>query len=296
MLKPTGIPHFMNYVTHYKRVHDLSNFAGNLMLIRNEYPRSTEDRKKVLSEQFHAIIDNLVMKNGVKKTTYSMRQNGILSGVMGEDKCRIAKDRIRVLDVPSSSGTASLDMYEVLRRHYAIESYLFADLYLTIYYDSARGCVHDEDGNLLQVRLRNQFFSIYRPNTTGDLNSLLGFVLFLPFSLVSWYFRRKHPFAVNHCSAILLLHPDVEGRLSDDTFGVRRIDVFKRIDETFDLILSFNLLQKNYFPRHVIERGVDNLKEALSEGGLLIMGNTESFSVSRKSRGELLLLKKVGEF
>ncbi len=72
--------------------------------------------------------------------------------------------------------------------------------------------------------------------------------------------------------------------------------MFKNIDEKFDVIFSFNLLQKNYFPEELIQIGIENLNNALSEGGLLIMGNTESFSVSYKTKGRLHIKQKEGEF
>jgi len=275
----------------------LSNFAGNLLLIKEEYLRSSGNERKLFSEQFDAIIDNLVMKNGVKKTTYSKRSNSIVSVVLNEKKCRIEKDKLKVLDMPSSVGTSSLDIYEMLSQHYEISSYVLGDLYFKIYYDEERACVYDEEGNLLQTKLRKQFFEINRPLTSGDGYSIMTHCLLLPVHLMSWYLRRKYPYRVDaHYYPVLLLHPDVERRLNDGIFGIRKIDVFENINEQFDMIISFNLLQKNYFPEKLIRRGVENLTNALNEGGLLIMGNTVSFSVSIKTKGKLVLMERKGDF
>ncbi|GEM_PF-2937334 len=296
-LKPTGIPYFLSYMAKYKRAHQLSHFAGNLLLVKEEYLRGAGDRKKLLSDQFDLVIDSLIMKNGVGKTTYSMRQNSILSRVLSEKGCRIEKDEIIVLDVPSSIGTASLVIYEMLSKYYAISSYVLGDLYFNIYYDNARECIYDEEGNLLQVKLRKQFFSIYRPHTSGDVYNLGAYCLLLPLNLMSWYLKRKYIWAdCNSYNPIVLVHPEVEEKLRDGVFSIRKIDVFKNIEEKFDVIISFNLLQKNYFPKRLIQMGIENLKNALNEDGLLIMGNTESFSVSKKSKGRLQLIEKKGEF
>jgi chemotaxis methyl-accepting protein methylase len=74
------------------------------------------------------------------------------------------------------------------------------------------------------------------------------------------------------------------------------MDVFEPIKDAFDLIISFNLLQENYFSRERIEAGMANLRDALEENGLLIMGDTEAYSVSRKVNGELLVVKREGQF
>jgi SAM-dependent methyltransferase len=296
-LKSTDIPYFMRSMAAYKRNHCLDNFAGNLLCVKEEYLRSTEPGRRALSDRFHAIIDNLVMQNGVKKTTYSMRQNSILSAVLSEKKCRIEKDHLKVLDVPSSTGTASLNHYEMLNKHYRVSSYVLGDLYFKIYYDAERECIYDEEWNLLQKKFKTQFFTINRAHRSADVHHIVPYGLFLPFNLLSWYLKRRYKRTDGiHTHLITLLHPDVERKLNDGIFSMRKINVFENIGEQFDLIISFNLLQKNYFPRTLVQKGMDNLKDALSENGLLIMGDTVSFSVLMRRKGELVLIKKKGEF
>jgi hypothetical protein len=297
ILKPTGIPYFVSYVAKYKEAYQLSNFAGNIMLIKEEYQSSAENRRKNLLDQYDAILDNLVMKNGVKKTTYPRRQGNSLSKIFDNNNFRIEKDTIDVLDVPSSTGAASLGAYEILRKNFTIRSYILGDLYFNVYYDRNRECIYDEDGNLLQVKFTKQFFSIYRPHTSGNVFNIITYSLLSPLSLLSWYLKRRYPFRGDaNCYLISLIHPDVEYKLRDGGFSIRKIDVFQRIEGRFDVIISFNLLQKNYFPISLIQIGIENLKNALNEDGLLIMGNTESFSLYKKKEGELLLITKEGEF
>lgn len=63
-----------------------------------------------------------------------------------------------------------------------------------------------------------------------------------------------------------------------------------------ELKLSFNLLQKNYLSQERINIAIENLKKALSENGLLIVGNDELFCVSKKIGEKLVVLERNGEF
>jgi len=296
-LQSTDIPYFIHYVAAYRTSHCLNNFAGNLAFVKEQYVRTAENDRQKLSDQFNAIIHNLVMPNGVKKTTYSMRQGSILSAIFGEMSCRIPKEHIKVLDIPSSAGTASLNLYEVLTKHYKISSYVLGDLYFKIYYDRERECIYDEEWNLLQKRFRKQFFSIYQPHGFADVYHIAPQYLLLPFKFMSWYLTKKYKHTADTCAhPIMLLHPDVERRVSEGVFNIRKINVFENIGEQYDLIISFNLLQRNYFPQAMIQKGVDNFKNALNENGLLIMGDTVSFSALMKKEGELLQIMKNGDF
>ena len=296
-LRHTGVPYCASYLAKYKEVHDSTNFCGNLPSIKEEYEKSTGQRRASLANQFDKVVDSLVMKNGVKKTTYSMRQLGILAALVEEERFSCHKEPVTVLDIPSSTGIASLDFYDLLVKFYKVRAYVLGDLYFTVLYDRERECIFDEEGNLLQVKLRNGFFSLYRPHSLGDRYNIWAGCLLIPLGVASSYLRRKYPYRPeNDYQAIALLHPDVEKRLGDGSLSVRRMDVFKVIEDKFDIIISFNLLQRNYFPVERIQRGIENLKNALNEDGLLIMGNTESYSVSRKVGGELVVVKREGEF
>lgn len=296
-LRATGIAYSLSYVASYGEVHQMSNFSGNLLFVKGGYLESVGRRKQWLSNQFDAIIDGLILKNGVKKTTYAMRQSSILSELLSDKAFRLEKDEIKVLDIPSSAGASSLDAYAMLSREYKVVSYVLGDSCFKIYYDRATGCIFDENRNLLQKKLKTQYFSIYRPHTAGDAHNVMANVLLMPFDLLSWHLRRRYPYSLdNHYDEITLLHPEVEEKLKKGVISIKRTDIFMDIKDKFDLIISFNLLQRNYFPEKWIQTGIENLKNAINENGLLVMGSTESFSVSRKHDGQLLLLRKEGDF
>jgi hypothetical protein len=292
-LRWTGLAHVLSYIAAYDETHDLGNFAGNLVVLHQQYSRSSADEKEKLAQQFYMIMDSLVMPNGVQKTTSPMRQHSILAKVLADERYRPRKSAITVLDVPSSSGVAALDSIAVLSEYYTIRAYVLGDLCFQIYYDTGRECVFDEDFNLLQVRFEKRFFSIHRGHRSGDVYTPLTGVLLFPLDVVAWYLKKKYVYSTkSHTVPIFLIHPDVDARLRRGDFSLSKMDVFKGIGEHYDLILSFNFLQQNYFPGEQVARGVENLTNALNEQGFLIMGNDESFSVAQKREGKLVVIKE----
>jgi hypothetical protein len=293
----TGLPQVLSYIATYHETHDLGNFAGNLIVVHQQYSRSAADGKEKLAKHFDKIVEHLVMPNGVHKTTYPLRQHNLLAKVLADEQCRPQKSAITVLDVPSSSGVAALDSIAMLRQYYTISAYVLGDLSFHIYYDTGRECVFDEAFNLLQVRHQRRFFSIHRGHRSGDVYNLLTGALLFPLDVVAWYLRRKYPYSPNsHTVPLSLIHPDVDARLRGGDLSLSKMDIFKGVGGHYDLILSFNLLQRNYFPRDQIARGIENLTNALNEQGFLIVGNDASFSVAQKRKGKLVLIRQEGRF
>jgi hypothetical protein len=176
---------------------------------------------------------------------------------------------------------------------------VLGDLFWKIIYDRDNECIFDEDGNLLQVKLTNYYFSIYQVHSLGENYKTSTYFLLLPLRILGWYFKRRYKYKQGkNCSSIVLVHPDVEKRLSENggVFHIKSMDVFKKIQETADIIISFNLLVKEHFRRDEIRKGIENLGEALNEGGLLLVGSEVAFSVWRKFQGELVLVEQSGQF
>jgi hypothetical protein len=297
VLKPTGLPYCLSYLAEDGEAHRGRNFAGQLCGLGEQYRKATKERKVEHTRQFLDIMNQLVLENGVRKTTYAERQTAILTAILDDHRFELPAHQVRVLDIPSSIGLTCLDAYALLEPRYQVTSYVMADLYLTVLYDEARGCIYDEQGNLLQVRSGDRFYSIYRPHSSGDVYRVTARLLFLPHDLISRRLKRRYGFpGHDKVTSLLLLHPEVEARLAEGVLKLAKFDVFTNVAGEYDLILSFNLLQKNYFSREQIDRGVHNLAGSLAEGGLLVLGNSESFSVSRKVGGQLELLHKSGDF
>jgi hypothetical protein len=207
------------------------------------------------------------------------------------------RERITVLDVPSSIGVASLATYDLLSTYCQITSYVLGDLLFEIIYDSSRDCIFDRSGHLLQVGQRNGFFSVNRPAFSSGRYSVLSTFILFPLYLRSWYAKRKYEFVPSDpATSILVLHPEVEKRVLQGTFQLQETDIFAAVEGQYDLILSFNLLITRYFPRDAIAIGTANLVKALRENGTLIMGDDDSYRVFQRIRGQLVLVKSEGEF
>jgi hypothetical protein len=294
-LKRTGLPYAASFIARYAQRHSCDRFAGSLPELQATYAHNREARAALL-KRFDAIMDSLVMPNGVTKTTYAQRQDQSLIRILDHDGCKL-NTPIRVLDVPSSAGTASLNMYAILCQRYQVVSYVLGDLYVDVVCDPKRRCVFDSQGTLLQVGFDRRFFSTHRAHASGDVNTWLTRLLLIPHDICSWYLKKRYPFAESDSNVrTRLIHPEIQALAADGTVSIEKVNVFETVAGTFDVILSFNLLQRNYFPPERIALGTQNLGRALSEGGLLVLGNTESFLAYRKVQGELVRVLAEGSF
>jgi hypothetical protein len=201
-----------------------------------------------------------------------------------------------VLDLPASTGITCLQSLELLSEKYRVTCYVLGDMYHTILYDPHRRCVFDKWGNLLQVAFKRQYFSVYRGNYGGHQNTLLSACLLFPHSVLAWYVRKRYRFEPNNrYRQLLIVHPEVEPSLSQNVFRLEELDVFRAIPGNYQLILSFNLLTRNNFSAPAIEAGLKNLTACLSEGGLLILGDSTSFLALQRQKGSLVLRLHEGD-
>ena len=298
----TGLPYVVSFAAGYAATQSGANFAGNLPDLKVAYRRSSGRDRERLAGRINDLANALVLPNGVRRTTYPARTKGTLSAILADERCRLDRQKIRVLDIPSANGIACLGSFEVLNGHYPVECYVMGDLLTRTLYDRDRGCIYDEAHNLLQVRQGKRFFSVYRAHRSGEPFGRVARTLLFPVELVSRRLKRRFPFSRHaNITPILMVHPEVEARLGDGVFELRTMNVFAPIDGEFDVILSFNLLQRNYFPPDVIARGTENLGRSLAEGGLLILGSpdeggTNPYRVLRKCGGMLTVVKEQGRF
>jgi hypothetical protein len=294
-LVATGLPYAARFITRYREQHRIAKFAGNLERLNAEYSASPAEVRAQLSSQFDSIVDVLVMPNAVTKTTYANRLARSVAKVLAA--VQLPGGEIRVLDVPSSTGIASLQLLSILEERYRVTCYVLGDKYHEILFDPQRRCIFDTRGNLLQVAFRRHFFSIYRGHACGNEHTFLSTGLLFPHTASAWYLRKRYRFKPGaDYRRLLVVHPEVEPLLDQKAMRLQEMDVFQPIPERYELIFSFNLLQRNYFAPDVIQTGINNLAASLSEGGVLVMGNTESFVALQKQDGSLIVRLQEGSF
>jgi hypothetical protein len=284
-------------IGNYTEVHRRKHFAGNLEALRGSYFNSSGAAREKLIRLFDVIVSELTLRNGIAKSTYINRLVGSLSEILPKIQVPHTRD-IRVLDVPASTGSSSLASLALLREHgYAVSSYVLGDLSFWILFDPRRQCIFDDQGNLLQVAFGPLFINIYRGGVTGNEYTFMTRVLAFPHTVVAYYLRKLYRFRQNgDYRRLAVVHPEIEALFGSSPFRLSDVDVFRPISGQFDLILSFNLLQLNYFPPDVVKTGVKNLTDALCDGGFLIMGNTEAYIVYQKMDGSLVVRMQEGRF
>ena len=298
----TGVPYLLSFLTSYGSTQSAANFAANLLELKDAYRRSSGSAREQLATRINRLANALVLPNGVRRTTYPNRHDQTLRSIFDDEGCRLDRADIRVLDIPSANGVSSLGSYEVLSQRYRLTRYVLADLLTRTLYDRDRDCIFDEAGNLLQVRRGNRFFSIYRAHHSGEPFGRVARAVLSPLEIVSRRLKRQYPFDPQGClTPILMVHPDVEEKIGEGILELKTMDAFGEIEGDYEIILSFNLLQKNYFPPAVVARGTENLGRALVEGGLLVLGSPDAGGVSpyrvlRKCGGRLTEVKSHGDF
>jgi hypothetical protein len=209
-------------VAHFTEFHRIAHFAGNLDHLKVAYANSDAEAKPILLRQFDAIVNQLTMRNGVTKETFANRLENDLLAVLSAIQLPHAK--IRVLDLPSSTGIACVRSLAQLQERYQIISYVLGDKFHAILYDALRQCVFDDRENLLQIGFKHVFFSVHRVGLSGSRYGFLTQVL--AHRVIAWYLRTRFPFDPDaQYKRLLVVHPAVEKLLGKNAFGLQEIDV-----------------------------------------------------------------------
>jgi hypothetical protein len=230
------------------------------------------------SDAYSAIYHSLIFPNGVRKTTAPGRNIQVMERLLESGRL-VGSSRIRVLEVGASAGLDALATWRLLRERCTVERYDLGDLYTEVHYDERRGLIFDQDGQLLQVDLGSRFVAIHFAYNYGFQR-----ITNLPKRLHPWLLQRRLRYDPDARSKVIpLVHPELRVGSADSPFRSVRMDVFKPIGETYDLVICMHLLVERYFDRPTIERGIENLSAALSPGGTLVVGAKERFDVVTRS-------------
>lgn len=246
-------------------------FAGNLA------------RGPVDDETFLGILHSLIFPNGVRKTTQLARNLSIVERLIASPAFP-AHRPLAVLDVGAAAGLDALTTRARLLEHASVGRYVLGDLHTHLLYDERRGLVFDEDHTLLQVRRPGHFVAL-----NFHYNYAFQRYLTAPKQVRPWLLRNRYRFDPHaEVTRIPLVHRDVVVDGPDAPFALRRMNVFEPIPGSagtsttpgeFDLVFCLHLLVPRYFSPETIARGERNLRHALADGGLLVVGALEDFRV-----------------
>jgi hypothetical protein len=241
-----------------------SRFAGRL----RESDLSTDE--------FIAIYNSLIFRNGVRKTTEPARNVAIIRRLI-DDGWLMLPSSVTVLDLGASAGLDALSTYRCLTEVVKVDSYVLGDLFTEIWIDRSGRNVYDQDGVLIQRRLPfgfvNRFFSA--ANRYERLAMLPQQFL----AAMATVQRRAAP---ADAERIALVHPDLRAE-RDAPFSVQRMDVFADLPpDSYDLIICMHLLVPRYFSPAAIEAAHVNLRRATRVGGTVVTGSAEDVKLIRR--------------
>lgn len=297
----TGLPFLVSFALDYRETTSAARFAGHIPALLAAYRSASEPERAAIRRRLEAIVDAVVLPNGVRKTTYGGRQAKLLREVLADRSCALPQRPLRVLDLPASSGAASIASRALLAAAHEVQQYVLGDLSFHLLLDRAHDCVYDPNLTLLQVRSGPRLQNVFLPHAAGAEYSWLTRLALAPLSARGRRLAASHPAPdADTLEAIPLLHPDVAEGVRDGRFSVLVANVFAPIPGQFELILCCNLLQRNYFDAPTIARGIANLGRALAPDGLLLVGSPDApldggHRAYRRIGDRLVLVRSQGD-
>ena len=222
------------------------------------------------------------MSNGIRKTTARFRNVDVIRRLLDTETLRFSRP-IRVLDIGASAGVDALGIYQLLSQRVKVDRYVLADYYTHVIYEPTRRLIFDEDRTLIQVDRGSSFVSIHFAYNYKIQSLVCFWKRWLPAML-----QRKYRFdPTAELVQIPLIAPEI--KLDGAPFSFRRMNVFKPISDSYDLIICMHLLVERYFSPSEIQRGIDNLSKALANDGRLVLGSAEKFRVITPTMTDLVL-------
>ncbi len=234
--------------------------------------------KEITDEEWLKLVNALIFYNGVRKSTKFWRNAPVLEKLLSDKTLQWNNKPIRVLDIGSSVGIDAIGNLEVLEKYTEVNQYVLGDLFTALEYDVSGQKIFDQDGRLVQILLDNCFV-----NLNFEFKYYLEPVFHILNLIKTWKIRNRNTAITPPAGGTIpipLIYPPV---IRNPLFHSSRINVFEPLDEKFDLIICMNLLQTRYFSRSMIELGNMNLAGALTSGGILVTGVTDSYRIIKTS-------------
>lgn len=252
----------------------LSRYAGNLATTTPEL------------EPYLAICHSVIFKNGVRKTTNTHRNVSAIHQFLARFKPENPNPALQILDIGSSIGVDAYSNYEAIAEKHPIQRYCLGDLYTSIYVDEQNGVVFDPDREVLQIRTKLFFY-----NVNFEYSTRLQKIINFPNHLLKSILMKNLTFNASQVKEVALISPKLV--YENSPFVLKRMDVFKKMDESFDLIICFHLLVDRYFSKEQIAFATQNLIQALNPGGILLVGAIEDYKIVRKDANHQVTEERI---
>lgn len=213
-------------------------------------------------ESHHLLMNNILLDNGVAKTT----QPGRFAEIDSWLAQNLHESCVSIHDIAVSSGITSLELKQKLESDgYKVNLSIsdkfmslryFKRNFITYYYDIDGNFVLGNIFGIVAQRNCNKFFFITR---------LLSKVMS----------KNAKKCFDNSLPELLLLHPEVCSSIDQKEVTFINYDIFKTsIYNEFDVVRAMNILNPIYFDVNEIKRAVRLIFSSLKEGGVLIVGRT----------------------
>ena len=220
------------------------------------------------------ICHNLVMPNGVRKSTETNRNKPVLEKIIKLLENSNLKE-VDILDIGSSIGIDAFYFNKELANILTIKSYTLGDLYTELLIDENNKLVYDQEGNLLQILKKGYFYNIYFQyyHKFHKYLNLLN-------EMRSKYYIYKYKYNINNkYIKYLMVIPEIKANNEESVFKLKNMNVFETLDMKYNLIICMHLLNEYYFTKSQIQIAKNNLQKALKPNGILITGQWTKFEV-----------------
>lgn len=219
---------------------------------------------------YSRIASHLIFPNGVRKSTYTGRNAPLLEALFTKEGYQ-PNGPLKILDIGASFGMDSMSNLNAISRYCEVESYTLADLYTEVLYDPEAGIIFDHNGIPVQVRRSKGFVNLWF-EFKYPVEKFYHILNQYKTRRIIHQFKHKKPDPAR-VIPIPLFHPEV---LKNSIFRTKQLDVFSPVPETYDLVICLNLLQTRYFDAEKVALGIQNLKNCLNTGGVLVTGVTDA--------------------
>jgi len=232
-------------------------------------------------ESYEAIKDQYVADSIIKNLRYG--------DVTGKDtrKGRLADIDIRILtllkdhdivhDVGCSTGITSLDLYQRCKDSGVNVKITLSDKFLFFYIKkSIFRFIYDREKNIRQITLWRVLFD---PN----VHPCFFFTKYF-FKLIKLFFAPQNIFVFD--KVVKMVVPKASELQSLGELEILEYDIFRKPFRQFNFVRCMNVLNRSYFDDRMIVVGLNNLVQSLMNGGVLLIGRTDTNGVNRATAYE----------